>query len=393
MSRIVVVGGGIFGLTAADELTGRGWDVTVIERGTVPDPLAASTDISKVIRMEYGADREYMALGEKAIEGWHRWNDMFADAFGEVVYHETGVAMFCMESMRGGGFEHESYQSLLARGHEPERATREVVSRFPAWNANVFVDGFYHQRGGFAESGKVVTFLAKLLRNRGVEFRESTRAVGVVARDGRAVGVRLADGTTCEADAVLIAAGAWTEKLIPELRGFVSGTGHPVFHLKPSRPGLFQADVFPTFTADVARTGYYGFPLSSEGVVKIGVHALGTPTDADGERTVTEDQVQRLRSFLEHTFPDLATDPIVYTRLCLYADTPDEHFLVARHPTLDGLTIASGGSGHGFKFAPVLGDLIADAVEGTRRDLSDRFGWRVGQQLEEGREAARCHDF
>ncbi|MCB0720636.1 MAG: FAD-binding oxidoreductase, partial [Bacteroidetes bacterium] len=103
MSRIVVVGGGIFGLTAADELTGRGWDVTVIERGTVPDPLAASTDISKVIRMEYGADREYMALGEKAIEGWHRWNDMFADAFGEVVYHETGVAMFCMESMRGGG--------------------------------------------------------------------------------------------------------------------------------------------------------------------------------------------------------------------------------------------------------------------------------------------------
>ncbi|MEE9155018.1 MAG: hypothetical protein V3U38_00115, partial [Gemmatimonadota bacterium] len=90
-------------------------------------------------------------------------------------------------------------------------------------------------------------------------------------------------------------------------------------------------------------------------------------------------------------FPALADAEVVFTRLCLYADTQDEDLWIARDPTREGFSVASGGSGHGFKFAPVLGRLIADAVEGVSNRTLGKFGWRPDLVLGQGREAARCH--
>ncbi|HEX9659580.1 MAG TPA: FAD-dependent oxidoreductase, partial [Rhodothermales bacterium] len=108
MNRILIVGGGIFGITAAIELNRRGYDVRVVDPGPIPHPLAASTDISKVVRMEYGKDRQYMEMVEHAIPGWRQWNV----TFGAPLYHETGVTMLTREEMRPGGFEYESFQAL-----------------------------------------------------------------------------------------------------------------------------------------------------------------------------------------------------------------------------------------------------------------------------------------
>ena len=388
----MVVGAGIFGVTAALELRARGHAVTLLDPGPIPAPLAASTDISKVVRMEYGPDRAYMALMEEARAGWLRWNERWAaDGIG-ALYHESGVLMVTRDLMAPGGFEHDSYRMLLARGHRPERMDAITITRrYPAWSTGRFVDGFYHGKGGYAESDKVVAALARQARADGVAVCEGSRMTALIEEAGRVRGVRTDQEQALFADAVVLATGVWAGTLYPPLSGAIRASGHPVFHLRPADPALFRAERFPTFTADVARTGYYGFPVNAQGVVKVASHALGRPIDPDAPRHLATGAEPRLRRFLRATFPALADAPVVYTRLCLYADTQDEDFWIARDPERVGLTVAGGGSGHGFKFAPVLGGLIADAATGVHNPALGRFRWRPEVTLAHGTEAARCH--
>jgi glycine/D-amino acid oxidase-like deaminating enzyme len=236
-----------------------------------------------------------------------------------------------------------------------------------------------------------VEALVREAEREGVTLRTSFKVASLIERRGRVAGVRADDGSEVSADEVVVAAGAWTGKLLPELSGSIRATGHPVFHLRPSDPEPFAPERFPVFTADVARTGYYGFPLNREGVVKVVNHGPGTPIDPDAERGPTRRDEEELRSFLDEAFPALLDAPIVFTRLCLYADTQDEDFWIARDPNRAGLTVAGGGSGHGLKFGPVLGALVADAVEGVANEWLDKFRWRPELFLDQGREAARCH--
>ena len=387
---VLVVGAGIFGVTAALELRRRGWGVVLLDAGRVPHPDAASTDISKVCRMEYGPDEVYMALMERAREGWLAWNERRQAAGREPLYRETGVVMVAREPMAPGGFEHESFTLLRRRGHPVERLdAEELVRRFPAWCPGTYVDGYFHARGGYACSGKVVEALVEEARSAGVVVHEERAAVRLL--DGRS-GLVDAAGTTYEADALVVAAGSWTQELVPELAPCLRATGHPVFHLRPEHPELFRAERFPVFTADISRTGFYGFPLHpEEGVVKIALHDLGVALEPATPREVLPEHEERLRTFLPTTFPGLVGAPIVATRLCPYSDTQDEDFWIAAHPERRELVVAAGGSGHAFKFAPVLGEWIADAVEGRTNEVSERFRWRSGLRLARGREAARWH--
>ncbi len=389
---VIVVGAGVFGATAALELRRRGWDVMLLDPGPIPHPLAASTDISKVIRMEYGPDVAYMRLAEEAREGWLTWNERWREEEGRPLYHETGVLMLSREPMVPGTFEFESYRLLQQRQHSPERMTPDrVATRFPAWNAERHIDGFYHEKGGFAESGDVVRALTTWARQEGVDVRGAIGADHVIERNGRVVGVVGRDGAPIHADEVVIAAGVWTAGIVGLPQECLQPTGHPVFHLKPRDPAPFEASRFPTFTADVSKTGFYGFPLHRSGVVKVANHGPGRRVGADDPRAVSMHDETRLRDFLRATFPALADATITYTRLCLYTDTQDEDFWIARDPERDGLTVASGGSGHGFKFAPVLGGLIAETVEGVSHSLEKKFRWRPEVRMRHGLEAARAH--
>lgn len=389
MSECIVVGGGIFGVTAAGELRRRGYQVSLVNPGPLPHPLAASTDISKAIRMEYGSDEQYMAMVEAALDGWLEWNEQWPLP----LYHETGVTMLAQQPLAAGSFEYESYQMLLKRGHRPERLTAgDIEKLFPAWKPGAYVDGFFHARGGYAESGRVVkTLLAEAEQNGATLY--AAEVTGLVQQKNRVTGVRLADGKRVLADHVLVAAGSWSHLLVPGLDRYMKATGHPVFHLRPGNPDLFTPPHFAVFTADVARTGWYGFPLHpQEGVVKIANHGPGvTLNPATDKRVVTAADEAHLRHFLEDTFPALVAAPIVYTRRCLYADTLDEHLWIDRHPEIEGLSVATGGSGHGFKFAPVLGPLIADAVEGKENNWLPKFQWRDLGVETAGEEAARHH--
>ncbi len=389
-SSAIVIGAGIFGVTTALELQARGYRVRVLDPGPIPHPQAASTDISKVVRIEYGPDETYTRLAEEARAGWLAWNGTL---FPEPLYHETGGTFVTQQPMQPGGYEYENFRMLSARGHLPERLiSDEIRRRFPVWNADAYVDGYFNPKAGFVESGRVVGRLCEVAAERGVDLIAGERVTEIVKRGSAAVEVRTARGATRAADVVVTAIGAWTPGLLPELTGVMKPVGQPVFHLRPANPDRFRPPYFTVFGADSSRTGWYGFPLHPQaGVIKIANHGPGRPIDPlRDERDVSDADVQRLRAFLAGTFPELADAPLVATRCCLYCDTPDEHFWIDRHPEAPGLTVAAGDSGHAFKFAPILGSLIADAAEGLPSRVGDRFAWRSFAADVAGQEASRA---
>jgi glycine/D-amino acid oxidase-like deaminating enzyme len=379
---VIIAGGGIFGVTTAHALRVRGLDVTLIDPG-LPHPLAESTDISKVVRMDYGADADYAALGEQALAGWRRWNTTFS----RPLFHETGVTYLSRAPMQPGGFEHESFALLRSRGHALERLDADAIAtRFPAYQHGAFVDGYFNPQGGWAEAKAVVAELAAIATRDGVTIRGGT--VTRVVDDGVVVG-----DEHVRADRVIVCAGSWVPLLVPELAPVLRAVGQPVFHLRPRDPSLFEAARFPVFGADMARTGYYGFPVNRDGIVKIANHGIGialAPGAGAEARAVTEAQEAALRALVDATFPALVGAPIVERRLCVYCDTIDENFWIARHPARENLVVATGGSGHAFKFAPVLGELIATIALGEPHPLAAKFRWRTDISGR-GSEAARHH--
>jgi glycine/D-amino acid oxidase-like deaminating enzyme len=381
---IVIVGAGVFGLTAAWELASRGWRVVVVDPGPLPRPEAASTDISKVVRADYG-DELYTAMGEVALRGWETWNARWR----EPLYHQDGFLLLSSDALRRGSFEYESLVLLEARGHRLERlrdATR--TNRFPAWAAAQYPDGYFNPYGGWVESAKVVATLAMEAKAAGVRLLERTTCLHLIEEDARVVGVQAVDGRAFRADLVLVAAGAWTPSLLPHLDDVMWATGQPIVHFRVEDPAAWQAPRFPVWAADISRSGWYGFPALDDGTLKIGNHGAGRRVRADQPRGVLPTEVARFSAFVREHLPGLASAPIIATRLCLYCDTFDGDFWIAHDPARAGLIVAAGDSGHAFKFAPVLGGLIADVIETKSNAWAARFGWRPRGR--DAKEAARA---
>src|ERR1700730_2028752 len=386
MAKAIIVGAGINGVTAAIELKKRGHEVILVDPGPLPHPLAASTDISKAVRAAYGADEDYTALAERSIELWHDWNRQF----GLELFHKTGALFLRQRKMQPGDFEYESSKVLEKRGHKFERInSAKVRERFPAFNAERYQDGFFDPQAGYVESGCVVATLVERGKSLGDGLRVRAKLLALDEGDDPIKGIVLQDRNRIAGDAVVVAVGAWTPYALPFTGKFFRATGHPVFHLKPQKAELFSPERFPFFGADISTTDYYGFPLN-QGVVKIANHGPGREMSPDSpDRTVTPAEEKNLREFLSGSIPALARVPIVHTRICMYVDTHDGHFWIAPDPERPGLVIASGDCGHGFKFAPVLGEIIADAVENKPNPILQKFRWRPEVRAGEQKEAAR----
>lgn len=373
--HILIVGAGIFGVVAATELLARGHHVTLLDPGPLPHPLAASTDISKLIRMDYGADPFFTQLGYQALQGWKDWNALAP----RPLYHATGILFAARAPMHPGQYEYESYQQLSALGIPLERLdAQNLIARFPAWKAETHQDGYFNPEAGWAESGAVVAWLlARFVAAGGTLIEEPVQSIA----EGPTVMLR---SGPLKGDRILCCAGSWTAQLLPELSDVLRPIGHPVFHLQPTQPEHYQAQVFPPFSADISQTGYYGFPITPDGRVKIAHHGQGRLVDPNGAgREVTAGEIAAFRQFLQETFPGLAEAPIVYTRVCVYSDSPDGDFWVGE--SRPDVIVGAGGSGHAFKFAPVLGKILADAVEG--KPIPTRLTAHKTRLF--GREAAR----
>lgn len=370
-SDVLIVGGGIFGVAAALELRARGATVTILEPGPLPHPDASSTDISKLIRADYGSDVFYAELMEACLAEWGAMNARFE----RPLFHETGLAVLSERPLEPSSFEGASFACLTARGHALERLDESAIAeRLPAWRPGRYVDGYINPEGGWAESGAVVTELAREAERAGVVLREGVR-VRPLEGAGAVTGVLTEQGERIDASTVVIAAGAFTPLLVPELADRLTPIGQPVFHFDPPAGVPLVPPSFLPWAADIGTTGWYGFPVHA-GVLKIANHGPGMRVDPAKERIVPTTWEATFRAFLERSLPDVAAAPVVRTRLCLYCDSFDGDFFIGAHPERRGLVVAAGGSGHAFKFAPLLGKAIADAVEGVSREMWSRFAWR-----------------
>ena len=371
--HIAVVGAGVFGTASALELRRRGWRVTLLDPGPLPHPDASSTDVSKVVRMDYGSDVFYHELAEHALEGWDRWSAEWP----RPLYHQDGFLILSGGPMEPGGFEYESWRVLQERGYRPVRITgAELSRRYPGWTTDSYPDGYFNPRAGWAESGEVVRRLVELARQAGVNTLAGTME-RVQAVNSRASGVSLRGGEVVAADRVVVAAGAWTPSLLPWLSDVLWSTGQPVLHFGVEDPNGFRGERFPPWAADIANSGWYGFPSLPDGRVKVAHHGPGRRVEPGERGDVPDDHVASCRNFLRRALPDLAERPVVASRVCMYCDSFDGDFLIAEDPGREGLVVASGGSGHGFKFAPVIGAVVADVVERRDNRWAHRFRWRA----------------
>jgi glycine/D-amino acid oxidase-like deaminating enzyme len=152
--------------------------------------------------------------------------------------------------------------------------------------------------------------------------------------------------------------------------------GQPVYHFRVEDLSLYQPPRFVTWSADIANTGWYGFPALDDGTLKVANHGPGKRQTAEAPREVDPASEASFRAFFSRSLPGLTDAPVIFSRLCMYCDTWDGDFWIDHDPDREGLIVATGGSGHAFKFAPMLGPIIADVVEKKTNRFAHRFAWR-----------------
>ena len=374
--NVGVIGGGVFGLAAAIELRERGHDVTVFDQGKVPYENATSTDVAKGIRRTwYGDGGPYVELVERAAAQWREWERRT----GESVYHKTG-GMKIMRGFEPGSGMYENWRYLQSRGADLTIMTAEEGrKRFPQFvidNDEVCV---LDDWAGYIESQRAVAMMAGIAREDGVVVREES-PVTAVDESSSGASVREKGGGVSEFDRVVVAGGVWSGRLVPEVGRNLLVTLREMMFIEVEEPEKFARGRFPVWSDDPDVNGWYGFPLLREGFVKVAIEGIGEIVDPDIDRAGSQEFRDQALEYLRRRIPDWGRGRVVDVRACLYCATPDDHFIIDRAPGTERVIVATGGSGHGFKFGGSLGAVIADVVEDLPNPLGEWF--RIGDRFE-----------
>ncbi len=347
--RIGIVGGGVFGAASARELALRGHSVELFEAEGIPGPRAAGTDISKAIRLEYG-DRSdlYAPLVARA---WESWREVERET-GMQVLHQTGVLALA-RTFEPGGFEYESHRLLSGLGYETELLDPdEGERRFPGFAWQKLACAVYNPLGGWLASSLGVEALARSAEAHGAILHRNTPVERV--EPGRLY----TEAGSFIFDAVLVAAGAWLGRLLPRLSSEVTITRQRMTFYRSRTSTRFAP---PVWIHDPADSGWYGFPQNSDGIVKVALHCRSEEVDPDADRGIDAEFLQQSREFVAQWLPGLDPSSPLEGRCCFYTNSAAGDFLIDRLES--GLYVAGCGSGHAYKFGPVLGELTAELLE------------------------------
>jgi sarcosine oxidase len=367
---VVVVGVGAMGSAALYHLARRGTRALGLERFDVPHEHGSSHGFTRIIRLAYFEHPDYVPLVRRAYELWRE----LEEEAGEPLLHVTGIVEGGERILEG------ALRSCAEHGLPHELLDgRELGRRFPAYRLPPQMTVVYQPDGGFLRAERCVVAHVSGALARGALVRARERVL-----EWRETGAGFlvhTDRGEVATDRLVLTAGAWSQAVARLPQGTVRGVRQVFAWLSPSRPELFASRCFPVFNLVLEGTHFYGFPSDSVPGFKLGRYDHnapgGDPDALDREPTLADEEP--LRAFAERYFPDGA-GPTLALRTCLFEPSPDEHFLIGRHPDSEGAIVAAGFSGHGFKFASVVGEILADlALEGTtRHDLSlfriDRFG-------------------
>jgi sarcosine oxidase len=356
--RVVIVGAGAVGIMTAWRLARAGQEVVALEQFRIDHNRGSSYGDSRIVRRVY-PDPLYTTL---MADAYRLWDELIGEAGDSGLLVQTG-GIFC------GAPDHpqvQAAQEALAASRVPHGVldAAECARRFPAFRLESNEVAVYEPSMGYARASRCVRAAAELARLHGAQIREECEVGGMAAVAGGGVRVTLKSGETLIADRLIVTAGAWTKPLLEPLGVNLPlvVTRQPYVHLRPAHNAeYFETGRFPVWIDAPANA--YGFPrLGDLPGVKLGLHDRGeTVTPETVVRTVQEADRKAARRFAARRFPDLSSE-IVYEKVCLYTNTPDEDFIVDAVPGLPGAFVLSACSGHGFKFAPLMGRVAADLV-------------------------------
>jgi sarcosine oxidase len=346
-----VVGLGAMGSAALYALARRGQRVIGFDRFEPGHSLGSSYGESRIIRLAYYEDPAYVPL----LRGAYRaWRDLEA-ATGETVMTVTGIIE---AGIPGAELVQGSMRSARLHDLRHEILTpRQVNQRFPAFTLPSDWECIFQPDGGVLLPEKAIRlFVAAAERHGAVARRNSP--VRAVQPLGDRVRITLEDGSRIEAGTAIVAPGAWMRDLMPQLA--LDLTRQPLLWFSPIDAGLVRPERMPVFFLQSEDALTYGLPDLGDGV-KAGSHLSGGAlTSADQARDpVSNDEAAALRAILQRLAPAAAGD-LRRTSLCVYTRSPDLHFLLGPHPEAPQIILASPCSGHGFKFASLFGDILAD---------------------------------
>lgn len=358
--RAVVVGAGAFGGFSALELLRRGWRVTLVDAWGPGNSRASSGGETRVIRGVYGKERVYTEMAARAFKLWHeheaRWKRR--------LYHRTGALWMISGA---GPYARDAMPILRENGFAYEELTpAEASRRYPQIAFEGIDWALFEKEAGYLLARQACAQVVEGFVAEGGSYRVASAAPPSIA-GGRLEGLRLSDGTTLAADAWVFACGPWLPKVFPDVVGaLIQPTRQEVFYFgTPDGDRRFDEDRFPVWV-EIPRF-FYGIPGNDRRGFKIADDARGAPFDpTDGERLASAEGLRSAREYLARRFPPLANAPLVESRVCQYENSTDSHFVIDRHPGAENVWIAGGGSGHGFKHGPAVGEVVARAVAGEK---------------------------
>lgn len=362
-SSVIVVGAGAFGGWTALSLLRKGINVILVDAWGAGNSRSSSGDETRVIRSTYGANEFYFDMNVRALELWKenekRWNKR--------LFHPAGVLWFCYEdkvpliddSMAFAERHKMPYEYL---------SLSDMHTRFPQVALHDLHHAWLDPFGGYLMARESCQAVLAAFVAEGGNFIQSMVKPGEI-RSGNLHSIKLADGTELQADTYLFACGSWLGQLFPEvLNKVITCTRQEVYYFGVPADQAKSFDKMPVWVDVDGSDYYYGIPGNANRGFKIGVDRRGPVFDpTHGDRTPDPDVLAHARKFIGHRFPTLKNAPLVESRVCPYENSPDGNFIFETHPGASNLIFLGGGSGHGFKHGPALGEWVSNQLVGPGR--------------------------
>jgi glycine/D-amino acid oxidase-like deaminating enzyme len=364
--HIAVIGAGAFGGWTALHLLDRGARVTLVDAWGPGNSRASSGGETRVMRGTYGPDQPYTAMAARALKLWTKYERRWKRHF----LHRTGVLW--MASRHDDSFESGSIQALRqAKIKFHELSAAQMKKRWPQINFEGIEWGIFEPDCGYLDArascqAVVEAFIAAGGKYRQLAVTYEATPDGLDSEPIRSLA--LSDGSHLKADAYVFACGPWLGKLFPQAIGdLIQPTKQDIFFFGPPAGDDRFTDRHLPVWGDHRKHFYYGIPGAPSGDArrgfKIADDTRGPAFDpTTGERVVNPETLRDVREYLAFRFPALKNAPLLETRVCQYEQTPDSNFIVDRHPKNENVWLLGGGSGHGFKHGPAIGEMMSELI-------------------------------
>jgi glycine/D-amino acid oxidase-like deaminating enzyme len=360
-TSVIVVGAGAFGGWSALQLVQMGAKVTLLDAWGPGNSRASSGGETRTIRATYGpADILYTKMVARALQLWaeyeQRWNLK--------LYFRSGALR-----MAGAddSYETAALPALRQAGIKFERlSAADCAKRWPQVNFDGVPWSVFEPDSGFLAARRACEAVLDAFLKGGGQYRQAQAAPGAIASN-RMNGIDVGRGEILKADAYVFALGPWLGKVFAFLAPTITPTRQEVFFFGPPAGDLrFTETQLPTWI-DGGKKPFFGVPGNHWRGFKIADDTHGPVIDPSTmERQISQEKLVAARAYLSMRFPAMAGSPLLESRVCQYENSTDHNFILDRHPEAENVWIVGGGSGHGFKHGPVMGEMVADAVLGRK---------------------------